>query len=179
MIMDVRNKIAKIKYVFTDCDGVLTDSGVYYSENGEELKRFSVRDGMGIERLRKILNIETGIITGENSIPVKKRAEKLGIKELHPGVKDKLTEMLKISERLKISFDEIAYIGDDVNDYEIMAAVGLCACPKDAMPQIKSLADYICECKGGKGAFREFAELIIQNKYETKIINKMERKEYE
>ena len=91
-------KARKIKLVLTDNDGVLTDTGVYYSDDGEMLKRFSIRDGMGVERLRKILEIETGIITGELSGSVKKRAEKLEIKELHLGVKDKpnlLKQILK------------------------------------------------------------------------------------
>jgi 3-deoxy-D-manno-octulosonate 8-phosphate phosphatase (KDO 8-P phosphatase) len=141
---------------------VLTDTGVYYSERGEELKRFSIRDGMGVERLRKLAGIETGIITGEYSCSVKKRAEKLKIEELHLGTKDKLAVLNEILERRKLKTENIAFIGDDVNDLKIMKVVGLSACPGDAMKEIKKVSDYVCKNLGGNGALREFAELIIE-----------------
>lgn len=158
------DKIKKIRLLLTDNDGVLTDSGVYYSENGEELKRFSIRDGMGVERLRNILRIETGIITGELSGSVKKRAEKLKITELHLGAKDKVKTLQEILFTNDLSADEVAFIGDDVNDLEIIKSVGLSASPADAMDEIKSIVNYVCKHRGGKGAFREFAELIISNR---------------
>ena len=154
-------KARKVKLVLTDNDGVLTDTGVYYSDDGEMLKRFSIRDGMGVERLKKILDIETGIITGELSGSVKKRAEKLDIKELHLGVKDKPNLLKQILKENKLKPENIAFIGDDVNDIELIKSVGLTAAPADAMPDIKKIVDYVCEEKGGNGAFREFAELII------------------
>lgn len=163
-ITEIKRRAEKIKLMITDVDGVLTDNGVYYSGNGEELKRFSFRDGMGVERLRKIASIETGIITREDSVPVKKRAEKLKIKELHMGVMDKAERLQEIMDRVKISSDEIAYIGDDINDEEIMKKVGLCACPADAMSFARRVAHYVCTVNGGHGAFREFAELIINSK---------------
>jgi 3-deoxy-D-manno-octulosonate 8-phosphate phosphatase (KDO 8-P phosphatase) len=152
----------KIKLVLTDNDGVLTDTGVYYSSRGEEMKRFSIRDGMGVERLRNLLKIETGIITGEMSGSVKKRAEKLKITELYLGAKNKHHLLPQILESNKIKSENIAYIGDDVNDLEMMKLVGLTASPNDAMIEIKNNVDYVCEHKGGNGAFREFAELIIK-----------------
>jgi len=154
-------KARKIKLVLTDNDGVLTDTGVYYSDTGEMLKRFSIRDGMGVERLKKILKIETGIITGELSDSVKKRAEKLEIKELHLGVKDKPDVLNKILKANNLKPENIAFIGDDVNDIELIKLAGLTASPADAMPDIKKIVDYVCDEKGGNGAFREFAELII------------------
>jgi 3-deoxy-D-manno-octulosonate 8-phosphate phosphatase (KDO 8-P phosphatase) len=150
-----------IKLLLTDVDGVLTDNGVFYSEAGEVMKKFSIRDGMGVERLRKIAGVETGIITGELSPSVARRAEKLAIKELHLGVKDKLGRLTEILSRLKLEWAEIAYIGDDVNDLEVLEHVGIAGCPSDAMPQVRAAAHYICTNKGGEGAFREFAELII------------------
>lgn len=156
--------VARIKILLTDVDGVLTDNGVYYSENGEVMKRFSIRDGMGVERLRKLAGIETGIITGELSPSVARRAEKLHIRELHLGVKDKLGRVSEIMRRLHLHWEEIAYIGDDVNDLEVMEKVGVTACPADAMPQVSSIVDYHCEVKGGYGAFREFAEWLIELK---------------
>lgn len=157
-------RASKIKLILTDVDGVLTDTGVYYSASGEEMKRFSIRDGMGVERLRSLVNVETGIITREDTEIVKSRAKKLRITELHLGVlqKDKILD--EILERKKLSLEEVAYIGDDTNDIEIMKKVGLSACPNDATEFAKSVADYVTKSKGGYGAFRDFAELIIQAK---------------
>ena len=160
----ITEKASKIKLLLTDCDGVLTDGGVYYGENGEVLKRFDIRDGMGVERLKNLANVETGIITGEVSPSVKMRAEKLKITELHLGIKDKLALLASILERKNLQPDEVAYIGDDVNDLEIMQRIGFSACPADAMVFNRNIADYVCENKGGHGAFREFAELIIAAK---------------
>jgi len=140
---------------------VLTDTGVYYSENGEELKRFSIRDGMGVERLRKHCNIETIIMTGENSSSVKSRAEKLKIEEYYLGIKKKVDVLEEVKFKNLITEENIAFIGDDVNDLEVMKLVGLSAAPADAMSYAKEVADFICEAKSGNGAFREFAELII------------------
>ncbi|MEA5137825.1 KdsC family phosphatase [Arcicella rigui] len=159
--MSVHEKAKHIKLLITDCDGVLTDAGVYYGENGEVLKKFNIRDGMGVERLRKLVNVETAIITGEVSPSVAKRAEKLKITELHLGIKDKLAVLVQIMVNRNLTKNNIAYIGDDVNDIEIMQNVGLTACPSDAISFTKEVADYICENKGGEGCFREFAELII------------------
>lgn len=162
--MDLKEKAKKIKFLLTDCDGVLTDTGVYYSGNGEELKRFSIRDGMGVERLRKICNIDTGIITGENSSTVAARAKKLDIVELHLGIKDKIGCLKGILEGKELKPDEIAYIGDDFNDLEVLRKIGLSACPNDGIDEIKREVDYVCTKNGGNGAFRDFAELIIKLK---------------
>lgn len=158
---EIQIRAKNIKLLLTDCDGVLTDAGVYYGENGEILKKFNIRDGMGVERLRKLAKIESGIITGEMSPSVAKRAEKLKITELHLGIKDKILTLEQILSRLEIAPENIAYIGDDVNDIEIMQRVGLTACPSNAFILTKNIAHYICEAKGGEGCFREFAELII------------------
>ncbi|GIK60968.1 MAG: HAD-IIIA family hydrolase [Ignavibacteriota bacterium] len=160
----LKEKLEKIKLVLTDNDGVLTDTGVYYSAKGEELKRFSIRDGMGIERLRKYANVETIIITGEESGSVRARAEKLKMKEYYLGVKKKEEVLLEILKKHNLTVDEIAFVGDDSNDVEIMKLVGFKATPSDGMNFIKEIADYICENKGGNGAFREVAELIISSK---------------
>lgn len=162
--MNLNERAKRIKLLLTDCDGVLTDCGVYYGDNGEVLKKFNIRDGMGVERLRKLANIETGIITGEVSPSVVKRAEKLQITELHLGAKDKILILEQIMKSQNLLFENIAYIGDDVNDIEIMQKVGLTACPADAFIFTKNAAHYICETKGGEGCFREFAELIIASK---------------
>lgn len=157
-------KAKKVKLLLADCDGVLTDGGVYYSQHGEEMKRFNIRDGMGVARLRVLANVEVGIITGELSESVRRRAEKLNIDELHLGVKNKVQVVQGIAKRRSVQVEEIAYIGDDTNDVEVMQLVGLSACPADALPFAREVADYACENNGGHGAFREFAELIIEAK---------------
>ncbi|MDR3668038.1 MAG: HAD-IIIA family hydrolase [Ignavibacteriaceae bacterium] len=164
----LKDKAQKIKLVLTDNDGVLTDTGVYYSDEGEIFKRFSIRDGMGVERLRNELGIETGIITGEISGSIRKRAEKLKIKNLFLGAKEKHLLLTEIQERNNIKLENIAYIGDDVNDIQLMKLIGLTASPADGMPEIRNLVDYVCQQKGGHGAFREFAELIIALNSNTK-----------
>lgn len=156
-----REKAVSIKWLFTDVDGVLTDNGVYYSAEGESLKRFSIRDGMGVERLMKCCGITTGIITGEQSQAVARRAEKLGITELYLGARDKASLLTEIIDKKGWHWQEIAYIGDDVNDLELIRRVGFSACPADAMTIVREQVDYICLQKGGDGAFREFAEFLI------------------
>ena len=117
---ELKEKGLKIKLLLTDVDGVLTDNGVYYSERGEELKQFSIRDGMGVERLRNLAGIDTGIVTGETSPSVARRAEKLAIKELHLGIKNKPACVEEILTANGLDWEEIAFIGDDVNDLEVL-----------------------------------------------------------
>ncbi len=151
----------KIKLLITDVDGVLTDTGVFYGADGETMKRFSIRDGMGVERLRTECGVDTGIMTGENSLAVQKRAEKLKIVHYFPGIKDKRSVFKAFVEKGEFSADEVAFIGDDYNDTGIIDEAAFTASPADGMPYIRSLVDYVCSAKAGYGAFRDFAELII------------------
>lgn len=162
--LDLRERARAVRLVLTDSDGVLTDNGVYYSARGEEMKRFSIRDGMGVERLRKLAGVDVGIITGELSGAVEQRAAKLQISELHLGIKDKATLLDQILARLGLEAREVAFIGDDTNDLEIMGRVGLAGCPADATPFARAAAHFVCPSQGGHGAFRDFAELIISAK---------------
>ncbi len=159
--VDLLERARAIRFLLTDSDGVLTDNGVYYSAEGEAMKRFSIRDGMGVERLRTLADVDVGIITGEHSGAVQRRAEKLAITELHLGVRDKPAVLRDLLTRLGLSADQVAYIGDDTNDVAIMRQVGLAACPADATPFARAVAHYVCPSRGGYGAFRDFAELII------------------
>ena len=152
-----------IKLVISDNDGVFTDNGVYYSANGEEMKRYSIRDGMGVERL-KHSGIDTCIMTGEVSPSIKKRAEKLGIERLYLGVKDKFAILDTVLAETGLKKHELAYIGDDVNDVEIMAEIareGLTASPRDATVFVIPYRHSQCQADGGYGAFRDFAEWLI------------------
>ena len=152
-------KCRSIKLMITDVDGVLTDGGMYYSEKGESLKKFNTRDAMGMELLKKI-NIPTLLVTRENSKIVQQRAKKIQVM-LYMNIKDKKSLLPKICREYKVEPKNIAYIGDDVNDIEIMKQVGLTAVPHDAMNEIKTISDYVCTLRGGEGSFREFANLII------------------
>ncbi|URZ00940.1 N-acylneuraminate cytidylyltransferase [Clostridium felsineum] len=159
-------KIGKIKALFMDCDGVLTDGGMYYSENGDELKKFNTKDGMGIELLKN-KGIITGIITGEKREIVRKRCEKLKINELHMGIKNKLSVIDSLIEKYELTYEEIAYIGDDINDLEVIKKVGFGCAVRDSMEIIKNEADYITKLDGGKGAVREVAEVILEGSYNS------------
>jgi 3-deoxy-D-manno-octulosonate 8-phosphate phosphatase (KDO 8-P phosphatase) len=165
---ELKKKASKIKLLLVDVDGVLTDTGVYYSERGEEMKRFSIRDGMGIERLRTLADVETGIITRENTEIVSSRAKKLKINELHLGIIEKEKALDDIISRNNLKLKEIAFMGDDTNDVEIMKSVGLSACPQDATIFAKEVADIIVNSKGGNGAVRDLAEIIIASKTKLK-----------
>jgi len=162
---EILNKARNIKLLISDNDGVLTDTGVYYSAAGEEFKKYSARDGMGVERLRNLCNIETFIITGEESPSLIKRAEKLKVTNLFLNIKNKLEIFNSLLLQMNLNKDEVAYIGDDLNDIEVIKSVGLSAAPKDAMEPIRNQVDYICSLPGGNGAFRELAELVIYSKY--------------
>jgi len=150
----------RIKLVLSDVDGVLTDGGVYYGARGEELKRFDIRDGMGVERLRNA-GIETGIVTGERSPSVARRAEKLRISLLFLGAKDKNAVLDEILASRGFRASEVAFIGDDVNDLTVLRRVALAAAPSDAQTDVRAVVHYVCHASGGHGAFREFAELIL------------------
>jgi len=149
-----------IKLFLTDVDGVLTDAGMYYAENGDELKKFNTHDGMGFKLLRD-KGVKTGIITSEDTKIVERRANKLKVDYLYQGVKDKLSCAKIICEKEGITLDEVAYIGDDINDFELLSNVGIAACPENAVPSIKSIPGIMTlNKKGGDGAVREFINLL-------------------
>ena len=156
-----------IRLFATDVDGVLTDAGMYYSESGDEWKKFNTRDGMGIKLLQKAGFI-TAIVTQERTRLVARRAEKLAIPELHQGVMDKLSVIRDMATRHGLSLQHVAYIGDDVNDIEALRAVGFSAAPADSLPQVLNVVDYVCQKKGGEGAVRELVELILLSRSEPK-----------
>ena len=163
MISKINIKLKKIRLVLTDVDGVLTDAGMYYTESGEFMKKFNTRDSMGMELLLKH-KIKTIFVTRENSKIVKQRVKKISIVDLYSGIFDKKKILAKILAKYNVKKDEIAYIGDDVNDIEIMKLVGFSASPSDGNIEVKKITDYVCSSKGGEGAFREMADLILKLK---------------
>jgi YrbI family 3-deoxy-D-manno-octulosonate 8-phosphate phosphatase len=160
-------KCKKIKLVLTDVDGVLTDAGRYYSKDGEILKKFHVRDGMGINILLRN-NIKTIILTKEKSMITKKWAKDMNVFEVYSGLIKKEQVLTKICKKYKVNLDEIAFIGDDVNDVEVLKKVGFAVVPHDSVFQVKKIADFVCKSSGGKGCFREMSDLILLSKFSTK-----------
>lgn len=154
--------LRNIRLFATDVDGVLTDAGMYYSESGDEWKKFNTRDGMGIKLLQRA-GLITAIVTQERTKLVARRADKLAIPEVHQGVMDKLSVIRDMAMRHGISLRQVAYIGDDVNDVEALSAVGLSAAPADGLPQVREIVGYVCQMKGGEGAVRELAEMILRS----------------
>ncbi|MGI5874425.1 MAG: cytidylyltransferase domain-containing protein [Bacillota bacterium] len=152
--------IPDIRLFLTDCDGCLTDGGMYYSEYGDELKRFNTKDGMGFALLRQ-KGIVTGIITSENVDLNRRRAEKLKLDILEAGCKDKLATVHRICKEREIRLENVCYVGDDINDVEVIKAVGYGCCPADAMPEVKAVSRYIAKANGGTGVIREIVGKII------------------
>lgn len=163
IVKNTQKVLRDLKLFATDVDGVLTDAGMYYGESGEELKKFHTRDGMGI-KLLQAEGVITAIITMENTKIVERRGLKLGIPEVFQGAKDKVSVLLNLSEKYRIPFGQMAYIGDDVNDVEALKAVGYAAAPADCVKQVRQIVHYVCKKRGGEGAVREVIDRILAAK---------------
>jgi len=169
MKSDIIRKCKKIKIILTDVDGVLTDGGMYYTSNGDSMKKFHTRDGMGVTLLRKN-NIPTIIVTKEKNEIIKQWTKKMKIEKLYDGILEKEKILEKICKKYNVSSNEVAYIGDDVNDLLLLKKVGLSVVPNDGISQAKKICDYTCVNIGGKAAFRELADLILSAQ---KVISKI------
>lgn len=154
------------KLILTDIDGVWTDGGMYYDQSGNEWKKFHTYDSAGVLFAHR-LGIPVGIITSEDTQIVKRRAEKLKVDFLYQGTKDKLSVAMGICSELGIGLDEVAYIGDDLGDIELLKSVKWAGVPASAPTYIKTLANLSLQKRGGEGVFREFIETII-------LLNKLE-----
>ena len=159
--------MGKIKVFLSDVDGVLTDAGMYYTESGDEFKKFNTHDGMGFNMIQRT-GVKIGIITTENTKIVERRAAKLKMDYLYQGkgFGGKLAAALDICTKEGIDIKEVAYIGDDVNCIELLEAVGIAACPANATKKVKAIKNIIqLEKSGGEGAVREFIEMILDNNW--------------
>ena len=154
-------KKAKIKFLVLDVDGVLTDGGMYYSESGDEFKKFNTKDGLGIKKIMTVGVKVAFLSSGKNVNLITNRAKLLGVKYIYVGMDEKLKILEQWCKELNIGMDNIAYIGDDVNDLKVMEKVGVAACPADAVEKIRKSADVILLKKGGDGCAREFIERFI------------------
>ncbi len=167
ILKKVSTKCKKIALVITDVDGVLTDGGRFFSEKGEIIKRFHVQDGMGVNTLLRN-KIPTLILTKEKSKIVEKWGKTMNVSHIIQGSKIKENELPKICKKFKVTNDQIAYIGDDVNDINLLKLVGFSATPSNANYLAKKNVDYICKLGGGEGAFREICDLILSIKFPKK-----------
>lgn len=156
----IASKCKKIKIVMTDVDGVLTDGGMYYSSKGDIMKKFFTRDGMGVTLLRKN-EIPSIIVTKEKNEIIKQWAKKMKIQKLFDGITNKELVLKKICKDFKVNSNEVAYIGDDVNDFGLLKIVGFSAIPNDGIEELKKNCHYVCKKRGGEGAFREIADMIL------------------
>lgn len=150
----------RIKLVVLDVDGTLTDGGIYYDSRGNEMKRFDVKDGLGI-KVGLAAGLEFAILTGRESPMVERRVKELGIQHLMSGVQVKYPALEQLLAELNLSPTEVCYIGDDLNDLECMEHVGFAACPADAVKAVKSICDYVGTIPGGHGAVRESLEYLL------------------
>lgn len=155
-----RSALQPITLLLLDVDGVLTDGRITYTDDGQEAKSFHVRDGFGIVALRKH-GCRVGIITGRSSSVVLRRAQELGLDGVWQGVEDKLKAYAAIKQEYGLEDRSIAYIGDDEPDLELLRCVGFSAAPADAHERVKKIVRYVCRHKGGEGAVREVADLIL------------------
>ena len=176
MQLDLDNKAKKIKAIIFDVDGVLTDGGIIYDNSGMEIKRFNVKDGQIISHLKKA-GFVVGAITGRDSQVVKNRCKELKLDFHFHGSHDKLVQYNKNKEEYNLEDEEIAYIGDDIIDLSILTRCGLSATPNDARSYMKKYVDFVTPSKGGDGALRDLADLILekQNILEGIILKELDK----
>jgi 3-deoxy-D-manno-octulosonate 8-phosphate phosphatase (KDO 8-P phosphatase) len=156
----VSDRARRVRLLCVDVDGVLTDAGMYYGPDGEVLKKFNTRDGMGLARVREA-GVAVAIISGEDSAIVHARATKLKIDDVFSGAADKRLALDQLCARHGLGIDEVAFIGDDLNDLPALECVGLACAVADAAEPVKAVAHYVTERRGGDGAVREVCELLI------------------
>lgn len=158
----LKNKLEKIRFLILDVDGVMTDGGMLFTANGDELKKFNTKDGMGILKLRGT-EIELGIISsGFSSEIVQKRAEMLHIQNCYVGREAKMSILESWITEKELTLEQVAMIGDDINDKEVMSRIGMAVCPADAIDEIKSISHVVLKNKGGEGCIREFIDNYLQ-----------------
>ncbi len=159
---ELQSRLSQVKLLALDVDGVLTDGGLYYTESGEELKKFNVKDGMGIKLLMRS-GIEVAIISANSSAATTYRAKKLGMEHCYIGIEDKLPVLNDLCDRLNLSLEQVAYVGDDITDIPILQAIGCPMTVADAIAENFKHVIYVTKMSGGKGAIREVCHLILDN----------------
>ncbi|TCS64053.1 KdsC family phosphatase [Varunaivibrio sulfuroxidans] len=158
---DLKKKLQYIKVLSLDVDGVLTDGGMYFDDHGGQMRKFNVKDGMGIKLVQRA-GIEVCIITASTTPSIRHRAESLGIERAYLGVRDKLGTLREICAKLGVTLDQVAHIGDDINDVDVLRAVGLPLTVNDAVAAVNAVARYVVPRSGGQGAVRYVCDLLVE-----------------
>jgi len=160
---ELSSRLSGIRLWCLDVDGVLTDGGLYYTDDGHQLRKFNVKDGVAIKRAMAA-GVEIAIITASSADVITKRAADLGVKHVFPGVEDKLVTLNDLCEKLDIPLGLVAHMGDDLNDLPVLQAVGLPMTVADAVPEVIESVAYVTSAGGGKGAVREISDLLVTSK---------------
>lgn len=166
------SRLKKIKLLVSDVDGVLTDGGAYYSDNGLHLKKFNIRDGMGMVLLRKA-GYKLAIVTTEKTKLVELRAQRIGVDDLAQGIVSKVEAVEELMKKYSLTWEEVAFIGDDINDLPVLKKVGFAACPADGTVINRKAAHYVTEADGGHGCVREVCDLLLALHYKGDAITEL------
>lgn len=169
----------QIKLIIFDVDGVLTEGHIIFGQDGEALKAFHCQDGMGISLAHKV-GLKTAIITGRESQIVHRRATELSIGDIHQGAADKVAALRQLMQKHSLTMEQIAYVGDDINDLPVMVQVGLPCAVANAVPEVKAVAKYISVRQGGNGAVRDIIEYILksQNRWDSLIAEYIDKDKF-
>lgn len=158
---EMLERLKSLRLLSLDVDGILTDGGLYYTETGEELRKFNVKDGMGMKRARDV-GVELAIISASTTKAIAERGKRLGVERVHIGAKNKLEILASICQELGIGFDQVGHMGDDLNDIPILKKVGFPMTVCDAVEEVKNEVIYITQRGGGQGAVRELCDMLVQ-----------------
>lgn len=161
------DRLARVELLGLDVDGVLTDGGLYYSDSGEQMKKFDVKDGQGI-KLAQNAGIDIALISGSSAEATRHRAKTLGIAHVYIGVEDKLATLQQLCEMLELERSQVAYVGDDINDLPLLNWVGCPLTVADAIPANREVATYVTQKPGGRGAVREICDLLVTCRLQTR-----------
>ncbi|MBW2736960.1 MAG: HAD-IIIA family hydrolase [Deltaproteobacteria bacterium] len=171
---DAHPDFSKIALFACDVDGVMTDGGLYFDDAGHHFRRFDIKDGMGVIRLRKA-GLHVAIISGASSEAMRARAESLGITEIHLGIADKGACLGELAERYDLPLEQVLYMGDDVIDLPALRIAGVACAPRDAINEVRECANYVTSAPGGRGAVREVCELILEARSPNAVITQEPR----
>ncbi len=163
---DLRAKLKRLRLLSLDTDGVLTDGGIYFTDSGDEMRKFNVKDGLGVQRVQRA-GVVVVMMTASIAPAIAHRAHALGIERMYLDTRDKLARLVSVCDELKIDLEDVAHVGDDLTDLSLFGAVGCPMTVADAVNEIQALAHYVTERKGGDAAVREICDLIVEAKAES------------
>jgi 3-deoxy-D-manno-octulosonate 8-phosphate phosphatase (KDO 8-P phosphatase) len=166
MSESLKTRMKRVRLLSLDTDGVLTDGGIYFTDAGDELRKFNVKDGLGIQRAQRA-GMKVVVMTSSVAPAIGHRARALGVDFVFLEVHDKLAKLTQVCDQLKIDFSEVAHVGDDLTDLAVFEAVGCPMTPNDGVAEAKKRAIYVTNAKGGEGAVREICDLLVQAKAES------------